>query len=236
MVSEQSVVLSKVGSDAVEIAPFVYISANVEIGKNVVIHPHVTISEGVRIGDDVEIFPGSFLGKSPKGRALGTNNSFEKKCIISSGVTIGPNAVIYYGNEIGEDTIIGDGVSIRENVSIGENCIIGRNTTINYGAIIGKRVKIMDLCHITARVIIHDDVFIGPHVCTADDNSFGRERANHAVGGTEIFSFANIGEGTRILPLIRIGEYATVAAGAVVTKDVAAQSVVMGVPAKSINR
>ena len=234
MIDKLSVVLStEVISDSVSIAPFVYIAENVRIGKNVTIHPHVTIESGVVIDDEVEIFPGTYIGKAPKGKALGTNNSFDKKLYIGKNCTIGPNAVLYYGDEIGEECMIGDGVSIRENVRIGVHCIIGRNSTINYGTIIGNYVKIMDLSHITSHVVIHDYVFIAPHCSSADDNTFGKEGYDPSdVLGAEIFENVSLGEGVRLLPKVKIGKNAVVGAGAVVTKDVEAGSVAMGIPAR----
>jgi len=233
---EYSFILSDVGLD-VEIAPFVYIAENVKIGKNVRIHPHVTIDSGVAIGDDCEIFPGAYIGKSPKGKALGTNNEYMQTLKIGDRVTIGPNAVIYYGDEIGDECMIGDGVSIRENVKIGFHCIVGRNATINYGTTIGDYVKIMDLAHITSHMKIHDYVFVGPHCCSADDNTFGKDGYDPGdVLGAEIFENASLGEGVRLLPKVKIGKNAVIGAGAVVTKDVPEGATMMGVPAKPISR
>lgn len=153
--------------------------------------------------------------------------------VIGDWVIIGPNAILYYGDRIGNETMIGDGVSIRENCSIGEHCIIGRNSTINYATRIGNRAKVMDLCHLTAHMVIHDDVFIGPHCCTADDNAFGKDAAKlEFVGGAEIFENANLGEGVRLLPKVKIGKNAVIGAGAVVTKSIEDGVTAMGVPAK----
>lgn len=234
MVDKNAVVLSKV-NDTVEIAPFVYVAENVVIGNNVVIHPHVTVNSGVVIEDEVEIFPGACIGKPPKGKALGTDNKFENTLHIGRGVTIGPNAIIYYGDNIADDCMIGDGVSIRENVTIGKHCIIGRNTTINYGTTIGNFVKIMDLCHITSHMTIHDYVFVAPHCSSADDNTFGKEGYDaNDVLGAEIFENASLGEGVRLLPKVKVGKSAVIGAGAVVTGNVDAESTYMGIPARKV--
>lgn len=235
MISKLSEIHSDINENDVEIAAFVYVGENVKLGKNVVIHPNVVIECGAEIRDNVEIFPGAYIGKKPKGKSLATKNKVENRCFIDSGTVIGPNAIVYLGDYIGENNMIGDGVSIRENVIIGNNCIIGRNATINYGTKIGNSVKIMDLAHVTAKVIIHDYAFIGPHVCMADDNGFGKNEVDSAnAGGAEIFENANLGEGVLLLPNVKIGENAIVGAGAVVTKDVEANSVFMGMPAKRV--
>lgn len=237
MISDHVVMMSEVANEDVEIAPFVYIEKNVTIGHRVKIHPHVTISEGVEIGDDVEIFPGAYIGKIPKGPALGSNTQYDKKLVIEKGCIIGPNAVLYYGDHIGAYSLIGDNVSIRENVTIGEQCIIGRSATINYAVSIGKKVKIMDLAHITAHTVIHDSAFVGPHVCTADDNQFGKNDKEDAalIGGAEIGENANIGLGALLLPKTKVGENVVVGAGSVVTRNVEADTVVMGIPARKVS-
>ena len=234
MISDKAEVLSYVPESST-VGAFTYIDKDVVIGENVKIHPNVTIYSGVNIGNNVEIFPGAFIGKAPKGKALDTNNSYENRITIGDWVVIGPNAIIYLGDEIQDETMIGDGVSIRENCSIGKHCIIGRGTTINYATKIGNRVKIMDLSHVTAHSVLHDNVFVGPHCCMADDNGFGKDDTNaEFVGGPEIFENANLGEGVRLLPMVKIGANAIVGAGAVVTKDVMPDVTVMGVPAKII--
>lgn len=233
---DYSVILSKLDESAM-VSPFVYVAKEVTIGKNVIIHPHVTINSGVIIGDDVEIFPGACIGKPPKGKALGTSNSFAKRIIIGNKVTIGPNSIIYYGDEIGDECMIGDGVSVRENVHIGKHCIIGRNVTINYGTTIGDYVKIMDLSHITSHVLIHDNVFVGPHCCSADDNTFGKEGYNpNDVLGAELCENVSIGEGVRLLPKVKIGKNTVIGAGAVVTRSIEADSIAMGIPAKIVSK
>jgi len=95
----------------------------------------------------------------------------------------------------------------------------------------------MDLAHVTAKVIIHDEAFIGPHVCMADDNSFGKnQELSEMAGGAEIFENASIGEGARLLPRVKIGRDSVVGAGAVVTSDVDVGLVVIGIPIKVRNK
>ena len=237
MIHECSVVLSEISGEDVDIGPFVYIARNVTIGRHVKIHPQVVIEEGVEIGDDVEIFPGAYIGKPPKGPALGSHTAYEKKLFIGQGCVIGPHAVLYYGDQIGAYTLIGDGASIRENVEIGERCIIGRNVTINYAAKLENRVKVMDLTHITAHTVIRNNAFVAPGVFSADDNRFGKDfsQSNTLVGGAEIGENANIGVGATLLPKVKIGKNAVVGAGAVVTHDVEDNTLVLGMPARKRN-
>ena len=219
----------------VTIHPFVVIDEDVKIGNNVVIHPHVTVASGVEIGDNTEIFPGAFIGKEPKGAgATARQPVFEKKVVIGKNCSIGPHATIYFDVEIGNNTLLGDAASIREKVRIGSYCIIARCVTINYETTIGDRTKIMDSTHITGNAEIGNDVFISLLVGTTNDNAMGAQGyASEHVRGPRVRDGAMIGAGATLLPNVEIGEGAIVAAGSVVTKDVAAHTLVAGVPART---
>ncbi len=131
-----------------------------------------------------------------------------------------------YGCEVGDDTKIGAFVEIQKNAKIGNRCKISSHTFICEG------------------VTIEDNVFIGHGVtftndiyprATAADGSLQTEKDWH-VETTLIKQGASIGSGATILPNLTIGENAIVGAGSVVTKDVAAHSIVAGNPAKLIRR
>lgn len=220
----------------VSIGEFSVVRSGVQLGDNVVIHPHVVIHEGVVIGENVEIFPGTVLGKEPKGAgALARRPQFDKMLTIGSDCCIGPHAVVYYDVRIGNNTLIGDGASIREKCQIGSWCVIGRNVAINYNSKVGDRTKIMDLAIVTGNCIVGDDVFISLSVVMANDNIPGMRVYNeNRIKGPIIHNRAVIGAGATLLPGITVGENAMVSAGAVVTKDVAAGVLVMGVPARAV--
>lgn len=224
-----------IGQD-VSIDEFVVIRPEVKIGNGVIIHPHVVIESGVIIEDGVEIFPGTYIGKKPKGAgATSRPITFEPWVRIGKDCAVGPNAVVYYEVEIGNNTLIGDGASIREQVTIGHHCLIGRYVAINYAAIIGNYTKIMDLSHITGKCQIGDNVFIGIQVSTANDNELiSREYMDEKVVGPTILNHSTIGTGATILPGITISEYAVVGAQALATKDVASYKVVVGIPARVV--
>jgi len=84
-------------------------------------------------------------------------------------------------------------------------------------------------------MVIEENVFIGPHVCTANDNYLGRhERSSIVWKGPTIRRGASIGENATLLPGVEIGERAVVGAGTVVTRNVSPKKIVMGVPAKVV--
>jgi acetyltransferase-like isoleucine patch superfamily enzyme len=95
--------------------------------------------------------------------------------------------------------------------------------------------KIQANAYITAHSTLEDNVFIAPCVVTTNDNFMGRTEKRHELTkGATIRRGARVGGGAVLLPGIEVGEEAFVGAGAVVTKDVAPRSVVVGNPARVI--
>lgn len=235
MMSELAVVQSDVPRDAI-IHEFAVIRPNVQFGRDVIIHPHVVIESDVELGDGVEVFPGTYIGKIPKGAgALARTPSYTKGVVIGSECSVGPNAVIFQDVRIGSNTLIGDGASIREKCRIGSQCVISRYVTINYNTTIGDRTKVMDLTHLTGNSEIGSDVFISLTVGMTNDNLGGRGGyVEGRVLGPVIEDFAIVGAGATLLPGVRVGARAVVGAGSVVTRDVAPDATVMGIPARPV--
>jgi acetyltransferase-like isoleucine patch superfamily enzyme len=234
MFSQQSIVeTDQIGSN-VAIKEFVVIRKNVIVGDDVVIHPFVVIEEGVKIGRGVEIFPGSYIGKTPKGAgATARSIQFDPVVDLGDGCSIGPNAVIFYDVIVGHNTLVGDGASIREGCRIGSMCIVGRYVTLNYETQVGDNVKIMDHSWMAGKMRIGNNVFISGGVMTANDRYMGaRDYQEDEIIGPEIREGARIGAGAILLPKLIIGENAVVAAGSVVTKNISADTLVMGIPAR----
>jgi len=213
------------------------IEPNVIIGDNCQFGYNVVIRSGTIIGDNVRIDDNAVIGKYPMRASL---SIFKKDLNLSpasigDNCMIGSNAVIYIGADIANDVMVADLASIRENTSIGEFTIIGRGVTVENYVKIGKRCKLESNCYITAFSELEDYVFIAPGVVTSNDNYIGRtkERFKYFKGVT-VKRGGRIGAGAVILPGKVIGDDALVAAGSVVTKDVPARKVVIGMPAKVI--
>ena len=151
----------------------------------------------------------------------------------------GKGTVILKGTDIHKSVIIGknckicSNVVIREGCTIGDNVLIASGVTINTNAKIGNNVKIMDNSHITGGMVIEDNVFISCLVATTNDNTMGNRQGRPCIA-PYVVTGAKIGAGAILLPGVHIGENAVVAAGAVVTKSVPKNTVVMGIPARKV--
>jgi acetyltransferase-like isoleucine patch superfamily enzyme len=232
-VHESAVVETDNIGENVTIGEFAVIREGAHVEDGVIVHPHVVIEDGVTIARDTEVFPGAMLGKEPKGPGtLSRQPKFERRIVVGAGSSIGPHAVLFYDVEIGEGSLLGDGASIREGCRLGQNCLVARYVTINYETTIGDRTKVMDLTHVTGNCRIGSDVFISLTVGMTNDNALGALGYDEEeVRGPVIEDGAMVGAGATLLPGITIGVGAIVAAGSVVTKDVAAHTMVAGVPA-----
>jgi acetyltransferase-like isoleucine patch superfamily enzyme len=148
-------------------------------------------------------------------------------CSIAPDVKLGKDVrlskfINLYGCEIGEETKVGAFVEIQKNTRVGRRCKISSHTFICEG------------------VTIEDNVFVGHSVTFVNDSY---PRATAADGGlqtekdwkvekTLVKRGASIGSGSTVLSNVVIGENAIVGAGSVVTKDVPANAIVVGNPAK----
>jgi UDP-2-acetamido-3-amino-2,3-dideoxy-glucuronate N-acetyltransferase len=124
--------------------------------------------------------------------------------------------------------------------TIGDGCKIASFVEIQRGVVLGRNVKVEAFAFIPSGVTIEDGVFIGPHVCFTNDRF---PRAVDATGQllssedwiitpTLVGKGASIGANATIICGVTIGERAMVAAGATVTHDVPADTLVRGTPAR----
>lgn len=137
---------------------------------------------------------------------------------------------------IGEDTKIWHFCHIQSGASIGRKCSLGQNVNISNNVKIGNGVKIQNNVSVYEGVELEDDVFCGPSMVFTNDLT---PRAKYPKGQsgyrqTLIKHDATLGANCTIICGHTIGEFATVAAGAVVTNDVKAYALMAGVPAKQI--
>jgi acetyltransferase-like isoleucine patch superfamily enzyme len=141
---------------------------------------------------------------------------------------------VYAGAQIGDGAIIGDQTQVRERAVIGERSVVGRGSSVDFGARVGAGVLIQTGVYVTAGTVVEDRVFLGPGVTTTNDNTMGRHPRGEPLEGPVFRRACRVGGGAVITPGVEIGEEAFVAAGALVTRDVPARAVVMGVPARVV--
>lgn len=134
--------------------------------------------------------------------------------------------------KIGEGTKVWINVQIRENASIGTDCIISKDVYIDAGVQIGHACKVQNSVSVYAGVTLEDKVFVGPNACFTNDKVPRAFNADWKITPTLVKTGASIGANSTIVCGVTIGEYAMVAAGSVVTKDVKPFELVMGNPAR----
>ncbi len=140
------------------------------------------------------------------------------------------------GVKIGEGTKIWYFCHIQKGAIIGDNCLIGQNVFISDGSIIGNNCKVMNNVSVYEGVELEDGVFCGPSCVFTNDLTPRAEYPKGKEGHqkTVVKRGATIGANATIVCGHIIGEYAMIAAGAVVTKDVEPYTLMAGVPAVKI--
>lgn len=133
---------------------------------------------------------------------------------------------------VGDGTRIWAHAHILPGAAIGRDCNICDQTFIENDVVIGDRVTVKSGVHIWDGARIEDDVFIGPNVAFTNDRFPRSRQYPDQFLNIVIRKGASIGANATLLPGITIGENAMVGAGAVVTRDVPAGTVVVGNPAR----
>lgn len=155
---------------------------------------------------------------------------------------IHPTAEVESTAYIGQDSKIWNYAQICKGSQLGENVIVGRNVYIGTGVQIGANCKIQNNTSIYEPAILEEGVFVGPGVVFTNDtypraiNSDGTQKGSGdwKIVGVKVKRGASIGAGSVCIAPIEIGEWALVAAGSTVTKDVPNFALLAGVPARRI--
>jgi acetyltransferase-like isoleucine patch superfamily enzyme len=215
-------------------APGLFLGEDVSIGEGVVFGAHVVVHAGTVIGDGCLIEDHAVLGKRPR-LARGSSAKGEVGVLeIGARVTICSGAVVFAGAVVADEAILGDQSYVRERTHIGQGSVIGRGSVVDNDVVVGARVKVQTSVYLTAFTEIEDDVFVGPGATTTNDNTMARHGEETPLRGATLRRACRVGGGTVLTPGVEIGEEAFVAAGAVVTRDVPARAVAMGVPARVV--
>ena len=166
----------------------------------------------------------------------GEDGEFKLSSSIVESADVAESAVL------GDDTKVWHLAQVREGAVIGSGCIIGRGVYVGSGVKIGQNCKIQNYALVYEPAVLGDGVFVGPGVILTNDtypravNPDGSLKSadNWEAVGVTIKDGASIGARAVCVAPVTIGRWATVAAGAVVAKDVPDFALVAGVPARRL--
>jgi len=143
---------------------------------------------------------------------------------------------------LGNSVVVWQGTCVRERAELGSGTSIGQFAYIGPGVIIGKNCRIQNHALIYEPAVVRDNVFIGPNVTITNDlapravnpDLTPKKPGDWVAAAATLESGCSIGAGAILVGPVSIGEWAMVGAGSIVTRDVAAHSLVVGAPAKHV--
>nr|WP_202445325.1 MULTISPECIES: acyltransferase [unclassified Streptomyces] len=153
-----------------------------------------------------------------------------------------PTAQVDESAEIGDGSSVWELAQIREGARLGEGCVVGRGAYVGTGVQIGNNVKLQNYALVYEPAELGDGVFVGPAVVLTNDHNprsvdpEGKQKrgGDWEAVGVKVAEGASLGARSVCVAPVRVGRWAMVAAGAVVTKDVPDFGLVVGVPARRI--
>ncbi len=193
------------------------------------ISPLAVVAPGVELGDGVTVEEFCLIG-----RHTGRNADADPRPTrVADNATIRSHTVIYAGTTIGARFQSGHHALIREANTIGDDVSIGSLTVVEHHVTIGDKVRIHSQNFVPEFTVLEEGAWIGPRVTITNHPFPECPLPEGCMVGVHIGRYARIGANVTLLPGVRIGERALVAAGAVVTRDVEPGAVVRGHPARA---
>lgn len=149
--------------------------------------------------------------------------------------TIHPSAIVDEGAQLGDGCRVWHFAHICAGAKIGQNCSFGQNVYVGNDVTIGNNVKVQNNVSVYDAVRLEDDVFCGPSMVFTNvynPRSAVSRKSDYRL--TTVKKGATLGANCTIVCGVTVGEYAFVAAGAVINRDVKPFSLMAGVPARQI--
>lgn len=211
--------------DRTDIHASALVHPNASLGSGVKVGAFTVINDGVFVGDNTIIESHSILGH-PSPLAEGGSLHIGRNSHIRS------HSIFYHGSTFGDGLTTGHRVTVREKTVAGDNLQIGTLSDVQGHCHIGNYVRFHSNVHIGQKSKIGDFVWIFPYVVLTNDP---HPPSSVCIGAT-VEDFAAIATMSVVLPGVNIGKGALVGAHSSVSRDVAPETVVVGVPAKFVCR
>lgn len=156
--------------------------------------------------------------------------------------TIQQNADVAEDAQLGAGTAIWHLAQVREGAVLGNNCTVGRGAYVGIGVKMGDNCKLQNYAMVYEPAFLEDGVFVGPGAVFTNDQyprsicpqGYLKGSDNWEAVGVTVRRGASVGARAVCVAPVTVGRWAMVAAGAVVTEDVADYALVAGVPARRI--
>ena len=211
------------------------VSRPVEIGNGCQVGSFTVLCGGAVLRDGARLEEHVIVGKPEQGYAVGHDYpGAGTATVIGEDTVLRAGVIAYAGAETGTATVVGHPTLLRSFVTIGAESHLGHNLTVERGTQIGSWVRCSPGSHITSSCILEDRVFLGAGVRTVNDREMIWRDPDRTPDLVPPFfgRGTRVGSGSVILGGVRIGEYALIGAGSVVTRDVPDRAVAYGVPAR----
>jgi len=176
----------------------------------------------VTIGTDYRIANDAVVGYEYADEAAET--------VIGDEATIRSGAVIYGGVTIGDGFATGHNVLVREETDVGDGVVVGTNAVVDGSVSIGSHSSLQTGAYAPPGTELGRSVFLGP--CAVLTNDAYPVRTDGDLDGPTLGDHVSVGANATVLPGVTVGERSFVAAGSVVTEDVPAETLAVGVPAE----
>jgi acetyltransferase-like isoleucine patch superfamily enzyme len=192
-----------------------------ELGPDVTIGPFTIVHAGVRLGARTTVGSHCVLGHpGPAGE--------DAPLVVGPSSTIRSHSILYAGSTFGSRLETGHAVVLREGLTVGENLRVGTLGDLQGDTPIGDYVRMHSNVFVPKFCRIGSFAWLFPHVVLTNDP----HPPSELQIGSIVEDFAVLAARSVVLPGVRVGEGAVVAAGSVVTRDVAPGDLVVGAPAK----
>ncbi len=207
------------------IHPSAYVSPSAKLGAELEIGPYSIVHDNVVIGDRVKVGSHCELG-------LPTPAGDGSALIIGDDSLIRSHSIFYESSVFGRGLMTGHRVTVREKTNAGLAFQIGTSSEIQGDCYVGDYVRFQSNIFVGKGTVIGNFVRISPYVVLTNDPT----PPSNVLIGCIIEDYASIGASSIVLPGVRVGCHALVAAQACVTKDVPPRMVVAGAPAKVLGK